>query len=155
MSVGYDEAEGVNRLEQRASMSQRSSGEDDFFANRPGQAPEEQGYENDEFADRFGSMSDDGGWTRNSFGNPVRRSGEMLRDVNRIEAGEAMSGGAQHHRQPRVIESVASVPGSGLGSGSVASSGRASGPAGARPGFFNGSFNPFKWNWRNLFKRRR
>ena len=100
-------------------------------------------YENDSFADRFGSESVK---NRDSFGNPRRRSGSLLDAIRNIEGARGHFGGFAGHRRPREISAAAPA---------VAEAAPAVAQAPRRRGFFNGSWNPFKWNWRNLFGRRR
>ena len=112
-------------------------------------------YENDEFANRFQSDSVD---SRDSLGNPRPKSGALLSSIMNIEGAQGHFGGFAGHRMPRqakMASHVSDMSGTlGLSSSSSsASSGVAEAPR--RRGFFNGSWNPFKWNWRNLFGRRR
>ena len=105
------------------------------------------GYQNDDFADRFRSESVKSDMTTNSIGNRVKRNPSMFSKIQDIERQGAFPG----HRQPvRRAENASSA----YSSFSSASSGPAPEAGARRPGFFNGSFNPFKWNWKNLFGRR-
>ena len=110
-------------------------------------------YENDDFASRFKSDSVD---SRDSLGNPRPKSGALLSSILNIEGAQGHYGGFAGHRMPRqrkMPSHVSDMSGT-LGLDSSRSSSAAS-EAPRRRGFFNGSWNPFKWNWRNLFGRRR
>ena len=134
----------------------------DFVRRSVPQQAEDNDYDNDEFAARFRSDSMDSGWTRDSIGNPRRRSGDMLRTIMQMEGAEGMRGGVQWHRQPRQVNRVPQQSHVSDMSGSLSLSdtdeSQADEPAqqpARRRSFFGGSWNPLRWNWGRLFGRRR
>ena len=173
--------EGFARSAERAQLGAQNDAdydnEADYFRRRPSfaddndvndEAPVEGGgkmgafgpligdnpnYENDEFADRFRSDSVS---STDSLGNPRPKSGALLSSIMNIEGAQGHYGGFAGHRMPRPVNPqthISDMSGT-LGLDSSRSSSAAS-EAPRRRGFFGGSWNPFKWNWRSLFSRRR
>jgi hypothetical protein len=155
----YDAIDNIGR---GASIASR---EDDFL-RQPSQPPPDQDSIHepafgagpaggDGLSGRVRSDSEESGFSRDSLGNRRRKSGALLRTIQGIEGQEGHMGGIAHHRQPRVRGKQAQMSESS-GSWGLSSSSSSGESAGAqRPGFRNGSWNPFKWNWRSLFRRGR
>lgn len=155
----YDANDNISR---GASFASR----DDGFLRQPSQPPPDQDLNpesafgagpagGDGFSGRVRSDSQESGFSRDSYGNRRRKSGSLLRTIQGIEGQEGHMGGIAHHRQPRVRGKQAQMSESSgsWGLSSASSSGESAGTQ--RPGFRNGSWNPFKWNWRSLFRRGR
>lgn len=154
--------DAIDNIGRGASIASR---EDDFLRH-PSQPPPDQDSIHepafgagpaggDGLSGRVRSDSEESGFSRDSLGNRRRKSGALLRTIQGIEGQEGHMGGIAHHRQPRVRGKQAQMPESS-GSWGLSSSSSSGESAGAqRPGFRNGSWNPFKWNWRSLFRRGR
>lgn len=154
--------DAIDNIGRGASIASR---EDDFL-RQPSQPPPDQDSIHepafgagpaggDGLSGRVRSDSEESGFSRDSLGNRRRKSGALLRTIQGIEGQEGHMGGIAHHRQPRVRGKQAQMSESS-GSWGLSSSSSSGESAGAqRPGFRNGSWNPFKWNWRSLFRRGR
>ncbi len=156
MSVhGYDEEPGFRASNRQSDEAQVDA---DAFLRRSvdsggqEQDPGDPAYANDDLASRFRSDSLSSSWTRDSLGNAQQKGGVMLREIQRHEGEGGHNGGIPFHRQPRVMNPQ-SRGSWNTGMSSSSSSGESVGAQ--RPGFRNGSWNPFKWNWRSLFRRGR
>lgn len=155
----YDANDGIGR---RPSIASR---EVDFL-RQPSQPPPDQDVIDEPafgagaaggggFSGRLRTESQESGFSRDSFGNRRPKGGELLRAIQGIEGQEGHMGGIDYHRKPRARgqQAHASEASRSWRLSSSSSSGESAGPQ--RPGFRNGSWNPFKWNWRSLFRRGR
>jgi len=155
----YDANDGIGR---GASIA---SGEGDFL-RQPSQPPPDQDVIHESafgagqagggrFSGRLRSDSQESGFSRDSFGNRRPKGGELLRAIQGLEGQEGHTGGIDYHRKPRIRgqQAHASEDSRSWRLSSSSSSGESASPQ--RPGFRNGSWNPFKWNWRSLFRRGR
>lgn len=155
----YDANDGIGR---RPSIASR---EVDFL-RQPSQPPPDQDVIDEPafgagaaggggFSGRLRTESQESGFSRDSFGNRRPKGGELLRAIQGIEGQEGHVGGIDYNRKPRARgqQAHASEASRSWRLSSSSSSGESAGPQ--RPGFRNGSWNPFKWNWRSLFRRGR
>lgn len=152
----YDADDNISR---GASIASR----DDGFLRQPSQPPLDQDLDpesafgagpagGDGFNGRVRSDSQESGFSQDSYGNRRRKSGSLLRRIQGIEGQQGHIGGIGYHRQPRVRGNQAQMS-DNSGSWGLSSSSSSGESAVAQPrGFRNGSWNPFKWNWRSLFR---
>ena len=146
MSVhGYDEQPGRRASNRRSDSAQGGA---DAFLRRSvdsggqEQEPGDPAYVNDDFAGGSRSDSLSSSWTTDSFGGAKQRDSEMEAAIKRIEGKEGHKGGIRSHRQTRVMDPRMNF----LNAGNSSSSSSGESVGAQRPGFRNGSWNPFKWN---------